>query len=107
MINDLVVVTKRLEEQLKRIENGLSRNMRRVHKMESQALLQIREMRGEVSNLSTSRNWMTKLLHTIDSLGEIEKFLNKLENIGNFSDDVGVEEVSLEGLMECNARLPF
>jgi len=105
MRSDLVPMTKRLEEQLGRLENELRDNVRKVRKMESQALIGLGRARKRLSSLSASPDWMAELLHIIDVLGDIERFINKVNSIE--SANIEMEEVSLESLMECDASVPF
>lgn len=99
MTNDLTMMIERLEEQSEYLESNLSKNVQQIRSMGARALTQLKRARRDISSLPHSTDWMKELLHTVDLLGEIERFLNDLECIRTFPNK-SEEMVSLESIME-------
>jgi len=104
MESDLSSVVERLQKQVARLEDDLSDNMRKMRDTESRVLFQLNRIKDNLGPLSTSPNWMNKLLYILDMLCEAEKFVDSVKDI-EATQDQRVEDVSLESLMEYDASV--
>ena len=93
MEKDLKQVAKRVDEQLKKLTQRLLENSKRVKRMENYASVQLSKAMNDLNNLPKSNDWMRNLLSIIDILGEVERFVEKIDDVGDIED---FEEISLE-----------
>lgn len=80
MVEELKQVLERIDSRLGDLEGSLIKNTKRIKYIESYTASKIVEARKMLPFVSGS-DWETKLLTTIDVLGEIEGLITKLDEI--------------------------
>ena len=102
MMKGLEQVSQRLEEQVSLVERNLSKNVRILEDLALIARRQIRRIRGTLPLSKCS--WEERLIEAINVLGEIERLIDKMEDVVATPP---AEPVSLESLLELNAETIF